>query len=64
MNTRTLRLYWLIVPLALAAYIVGMASVGAKENDPQGPKAYASPNGNAWGFDHGKGKPDGKRPTP
>ena len=58
MNTRTLRIYWLIVPLLLAAYIIGMARAGAKDNDPNGPKAYASPHGNGWGVGHGKGRPD------
>ena len=59
MKPRTLIFYWCIVPLLLAAYIVAMATASAKDKrgDARGPKAYASPNGNAWGFEHGKGKP-------
>lgn len=60
MKRRTLLVYWMLAPLALAAYIVTMATAAAKDrkHDPRGPEAYASPNGNAWGFQHGKGKPD------
>jgi hypothetical protein len=57
MKTRTLRIYWLFAPLALAVYIVAMASAQAGPDRGKGPRAYASPNGNAWGHDHGKGKP-------
>lgn len=59
MKTKSLALYWLAVPLLIAAYIVTMAVAVAKEH-ADGPHAYASPNppGHAYGLDHGKGKPD------
>jgi hypothetical protein len=53
---------WLLLPLAIAVYIAGMARLMADKRDegPRGPhpNAYASPNGNAWGFGHGSGRPD------
>lgn len=58
MRTRTLLVYWLVAPLVVAAYIVGMATMAdSKHDEERGPRAYASPHGNAWGFGHGKGQP-------
>lgn len=58
MKRKTLIVYWCLVPLFIAAYIVAMASAAAKDGPNGGPNAYASPNGNAWGLNHGKGQPD------
>jgi len=60
MKSRTLMVYWLIVPLIILAYIVAMSTAAAKDrkHDPRGPHAYHAPNGNAWGWHHGSGKPN------
>ncbi len=58
MKRKTLIVYWCVAPLLIAAYIAAMASASAKPHAGAGPNDYAAPNGNAWGLNHGKGKPD------
>ncbi len=57
MRTHARKIYWALMPLAIAAYIVAMAQPDEKRDDQRGPNDYANPRGNAWGYQHGKGPP-------